>query len=260
MLITESGQAVIGGRDEIAAMRFGESKGSDLWRVRHKPPARGVFKIVAGIALRAAAIYFRYGGLATSALGLVRGGMNLLSAANSFRWSGLKTRFGSFDLSTLASNSAQNYITKRIYAYGSIGRAPDLISRFSGLQISIPNATDVRGKIIGRAIDRVTPSRAEIKESIFDRIDPIRQIERLSDYLLRRKRLAELRSNHMYFYTDLAKPYDRKGLVGVNIHNGQDSRFALASDPDPQFVTDETSGLLYSANGSKLQAFDILNR
>ncbi len=260
VLINESGQAVIGGRDEIAAMRFGESKGADIWRVRHKPPARGIFKIVAGIALRAAAIYFRYGGLATSALGFIRGGVNLLSAANSFRWSGLKTRFGSFDLSTLASNSAQNYITKRIYAYGSIGRAPDLISRFSGLQISIPNATDLRGKIIGRAIDRVTPSRAEIKESIFDRVDPIRQIERLSDYLLRRKRLAELRSNHMYFYTDLAKPYDRKGLVGVNIHNGRDSRFALVSDPDPQFVTDETSGLLYSANGSKLQAFDILNR
>lgn len=260
VLLNESGQAVIGGRDEIAAMRFGESKGSDIWRVRHKPPSRGVFKIVAGIALRAAAIYFRYGGLATSALGLIRGGVNLLSAANSFRWSGLKTRFGSFDLSTLASNSAQNYITKRIYAYGSIGRAPDLISRFSGLQISIPNATDLRGKIIGRAIDSVTPSRAEIKESIFDRVDPIRQIERLSDYLLRRKRLAELRSNHMYFYTDLAKPYDRKGLVGVNIHNGQDSRYALVSDPDPQFVTDETSGLLYSANGNRLQAFEILSR
>lgn len=260
VLINESGQAVVGGRDEIAAMRFGESNGSDIWRVRHKPPARGIFKIVAGIALRAAAIYFRYGGLATSALGIIRGGVNLLSAANSFRWSGLKTRFGSFDLSTLASNSAQNYITRRIYAYGSIGRAPDLISRFSGLQISIPNATDLRGKIIGRAIDRVTPSRAEIKESIFDRVDPIRQIERLSDYLLRRKRLAELRSNHMYFYTDLAKPFDRKGLVGVNIHNGQDSRYVLVSDPDPQFVTDETSGLLYSANGSRLQAFDILNR
>lgn len=260
VLLNESGQAVVGGRDEIAAMRFGENKGANIWRVRHKPPARGIFKIVAGIALRAAAIYFRYGGLATSAIGLVRGGVNLLSAANSFRWSGLKTRFGSFDLSTLASNSAQNFVTRRIYAYGSIGRAPDLINRFSGFQISMPNATDLRGKIIGRAIDRVTPSRTEIKESIFDRVDPIRQIERLSDYLLRRKRLAELRSNHMYFYTDLEKPYDRKGLVGVNIHSGRDSRYALVSDPDPQFVTDETSGLLYSANGSRLQAFEILNR
>ena len=41
---------------------------------------------------------------------------------------------------------------------------------------------------------------------------------------------------------------------------GQDARFALVSDPDPMFVTDESSGTLYSADGSKLQAFDILNR
>ncbi len=126
--------------------------------------------------------------------------------------------------------------------------------------MTLPNATDIRGQIIGRAIDRVTPSRADVQESIFDRVDPIRQMERLSDFLLRRKRLAELRSNHMYFYTDLPKPYDRKGLVGVSIHNGRDSRYALVSDPDPQFVTDETSGLLYSADGSKLQAFGILAR
>ena len=258
VLLNESGQAVIGGHDEIASFRFSESKGDEIWRVRHKPPARGVFKIVAGIALRAAAIYFRYGGLATSAIGLARSGLSLATAANSFRWSGLKTRFGSFDLTTLASSSAQNYITRRIYAYGSIGRVPNLINRFPGLQISIPNATDIRGKIIGSAIDRVTPSRAEVREGIFDRIDPIRQIERFSDYLLRRKRLSELRFNHMYFYTDLPKPYNKKGLVGVNIHNGEDSRFALVSEPDPQFVMDETSGLLYSANGSKLQAFDIV--
>jgi hypothetical protein len=106
----------------------------------------------------------------------------------------------------------------------------------------------------------VTPSRADVQESIFDRVDPIRQMERFSDFLLRRKRLAELRSNHMYFYTDLPKPFDRKGLVGVNIHTGRDARYALVSDPDPQFVTDETSGLLYSADGSRLQAFGIVNR
>jgi len=273
VLINERGEKVIGGRDEIAAFAIPNCRPAcdgcppvkcppsmEHWRVRHKPPARGVFKIVAGIALRAAAIYFRYGGLATSALGLIRGGVNLLSVANSFRWSGLKTRFGSFDLSTLASNSAHNYITNRIYSYGTAARNPGLLNGLGILDINIPMARDLRGKIIGTAIEKVTPSRAEINESIFDRVDPIRQIERLSDYLLRRKRLAELRSNHMYFYTDLAKPYDRKGLVGVNIHNGQDSRYALVSDPDPQFVTDETSGLLYSADGSKLQAFDIISR
>ena len=260
VLVNESGQAVVGGRSEIAAFRVGEKKGQEFWRVRHKAPGRGVLKIVAGVALRAAAIYFRYGGLATSAIGLARSGLSFAAAVNSFRVSGLKTRFGSFDLSTLAGNSIRNYVTRRIYAYGSLGRTPGLLSRISGLQVTLPNATDIRGQIIGRAIDRVTPSRADVQESIFDRVDPIRQMERLSDFLLRRKRLAELRSNHMYFYTDLPKPYDRKGLVGVNIHNGRDSRYALVSDPDPQFVTDETSGLLYSADGSKLQAFGILSR
>jgi hypothetical protein len=85
-------------------------------------------------------------------------------------------------------------------------------------------------------------------------------MERLSSYLLRRERLAELRANHMYFYTDLGKPFDKKGLVGVNVHTGQDQRFALVSEPDPRFTTDETSGFLYSADGSRLQAFDIIGR
>lgn len=93
-----------------------------------------------------------------------------------------------------------------------------------------------------------------------DRLDPARYAERLSEYLLRRKRLAELRGSHMYFYTDLNDPFDRKGLVGVNIHTGKDARFVLASDPDPQFVTDDAVNLLYSADGDKLQAFNILGR
>ncbi|MCA1607932.1 MAG: hypothetical protein LC730_00520, partial [Acidobacteria bacterium] len=100
----------------------------------------------------------------------------------------------------------------------------------------------------------------EIRESIIDRLDPIRQVERLSDYLLRKKRLAELRGNFMYFYTDLPKPFDRKGLIGVNIHTGRDSRYILASDPDARFVTDETVNLLYSADGNRLQAFAVLHR
>jgi outer membrane protein assembly factor BamB len=257
VLVNESRQAVVGGRDEIAAFGVGGPRGSEIWRVHHSPPGRGVFRVVAGIALRAAALYFRYGGVATSALNLARTGFNVATTINSFRWSGLKTRFGSIDLTTLASNAARNYVTQRIYAYGSIGRSPGLLNRFGGLEIEIPNATDLRGKIIGKAIDRATPSRSEVQESIFDRVDPIRQIEKLSDFLLRRKRLAELRSNHMYFYTDLPKPYDKKGLVGVNVHTGIDTRFALVSDPDPFFVTDESAGLLYSADGSRLKAFDL---
>ncbi|MGC2234617.1 MAG: PQQ-binding-like beta-propeller repeat protein [Pyrinomonadaceae bacterium] len=288
ILINESGQAVIGGKDEIAAFQVQGSKfkvqsqsqlqnmsfnfqnpkqlgtwnfepATELWRVKHKAPARGVFRIVAGIALRAAAIYFRYGGLATSALNIVRGA-NIARSVLSLRWSGLKSRFSSFDLTTLATNSAKNYISNQISVFGVAARTPNLLSRLNGLQINIPTSASIRSKIISGAINKATPSRAEVQESLLDRLDPVRQVEKLSDYFLRRKRLADLRGNYMYFYTDLPKPFDKKGLVGVNVHTGKDARFILISDPDTRFTTDETVGLLYSADGSRLQAFDVLDR
>ncbi|HKP70509.1 MAG TPA: PQQ-binding-like beta-propeller repeat protein, partial [Pyrinomonadaceae bacterium] len=241
VLINESGHAVVGGRDEIASfriadlgLRIADSDASraargflpsqnpqseirnpqSVWRVRHKAPDRGALRIIGGIALRATALYFRYGGVATSAISLARGGLSLMSAANSFRWSGLRSRFGSFDLTTLASNSARNYVTRQIYSFGSFGRIPSAASRFGDLQIITPSG--IRGRVTSAIVDRATPSGSEIRESVFDRLDPVRQIEKLSDYLLRRKRLAELRGSHMYFYTDLPKPLDRKGLIGVN--------------------------------------------
>lgn len=283
VLINERGDAVVGGRDEIAAFQVSGPRShvpslslpntlgftsartvgtrdlgqgtSELWRVRHKAPSRGAFRIIAGIALRATALYFRYGGFATSAIGFARGGLNLMSAANSFRWSGLRSRFGSFDLTTLASNSARNYVTRRIYSFGSFARMPNVAGRIGDLQVITPSG--IRGRITSGIIDRATPSRGEVRESILDRLDPVRQVERLSSYLLRRKRLAELRGSHMYFYTDLPRPFDRRGLIGVNIHTGRDARVVLVSDPDGQFVTDETVGLLYSADGTRLQAFDV---
>ncbi|HEX8286631.1 MAG TPA: PQQ-binding-like beta-propeller repeat protein [Pyrinomonadaceae bacterium] len=292
ILINESGEAVIGGRDEIAAFQIQGSRvkaqnefkiqnsfleiqnpkskiqNREVWRVKHKAPGRGVFRTIAGIALRATALYFRYGGLATSALNIARGA-SLARSALSLRWSGLKSmRFSSFDLTTLASNSAKNYAINKINVYGISARTPNLINRLnslqstvsSGLQINVPNVSNVRGRIIGSAIDRATPSRADLQESLIDRIDPVRQIEKLSNYFLRRKRLAEFRGNYMYFYTDLPRPFDKKGLVGVNVHTGQDARFALISEPDPRFTTDETVGLLYSADGNRLQAFDVMGR
>jgi outer membrane protein assembly factor BamB len=228
-------------------------KPNELWRVKHKAPSRGVFRIVAGIALRAAAIYFRYGGLATSALNIVRGA-SVARSVLSLRWSGLRSRFSSFDLTTLATNSARSYVTNQISVFGVAARTPNFLNRLSGFQIVTPSG--IRGKIISKAV----PSRADIQESFLDRIDPVRQIERLSDYFLRRKRLADLRGNYMYFYTDLAKPFDRKGLVGVNVNTGRDARFALVSEPDARFTTDESLGLLYSADGSRLQAFDVMER
>lgn len=262
VLFNESGAVVVGGREEIAAFAYGSSAAGErsglqradgvreLWRDRHKAPARGAFRTAAGIALRAAAIYFRYGGAATSALGLARSGLNIASAVNAYRWSGLTSRFGSFDLTTLASNSARDYAVAKFYSYGAAGRTPGLLGRVSNLRIRTPDA-----EAMARAA-----SPPGVQESIFDRLDPARQAERLSDYLLRKRRLSELKGNYMYFYTDLPKPFDRKGLVGVNVHNGKDARFAAVGDPDPAFLTDEALGLLYSANGSRLRAFELASR
>ena len=61
----------------------------------------------------------------------------------------------------------------------------------------------------------------------------------------------------MYFYTDLPRPYNKQGLIGDNVHTGRDARVVRVSDPDPSFVTDEASAMLYSVDGSRLQAFDL---
>ena len=306
VLINERGEAVVGGRDEIAAFRVSNTNGGsprvskgvndykeriypqintdkhefvktkfqisnfkfqsenqrskikdqkslEVWRVRHKAPSRGVLRVVAGIALRATALYFRYGGLATSALNLYRGA-GVARSVLSLRWSGLKTRFSAFDLTTLASNSAKNYVSNKIYIFGSLARNPNLLSRADNLRIF--NSNTIRGRIIGG----VTPSGNDVRESVFERLDPVRQVERLSDYFLKRERLAEFRGNFMYFYTDLPKPFDKKGLVGVNVHTGKDARFIPVSEPDARFTTDETLGLLYSADGATLRAFNVLSK
>ncbi|MDQ2746923.1 MAG: hypothetical protein M3T96_06665, partial [Acidobacteriota bacterium] len=290
LLINESGAAVVGGRDEIAAFGLqipnsrlqipnlsqktkfhsqdekpsgiwnSESGVKEFWRVKHKAPSRGVFRVVAGIALRATALYFRYGGLATSALNLAQSA-NVARSVLGLRWSGLQSRFGSFDLTTLASNSAKNYVGTRVSVFGAASRNANLLNRLRGLgQIEISNNANVRGTIIGGAVSRNAPTRTGAPENLLDRLDPARQADRLADYFLRRQRLADLRGNYMYFYTDLPKPFDRKGLIGVNVHTGQNARIIGISDPDPRFTIDETVNLLYSADGSKLQAFDILNR
>ncbi|MBX7171094.1 MAG: PQQ-binding-like beta-propeller repeat protein [Pyrinomonadaceae bacterium] len=263
----EKGELIIGGKDEVVAFEVGKAndgvqkglsldiKGKsysfdfmppykEVWRTKHKPPSRGIFKIVGAIALRATALYFRYGGLANSVYGLGTRAMNLRSTL-SLRSNLLQNRFGSFDLTSLATNYAKSQISNQIRLYGVASRARN----FNGLQVDRPNL-----------MSRVTPSRADVQERLFDRLDPTRQLDRLSDFLLKRKELAELRGNFMYFYTDLDKPFDKKGLVGVNVHNGQDSRFILVSEPDSRFITDEVNGLLYSADGNRLQAFDFLER
>jgi outer membrane protein assembly factor BamB len=288
ILINERREAVVGGRDEIAAFRV-ESRESrvesqneiqnskfkiqnsfieiqnpkskiqnrnEVWRVKHKAPGRGVFRTVMGIATRAVALYFRYGGLATSGISLARGALNA-RAALSLRWSGLRSRFSSVNLTTLASNSARSYVTDRIKTFGVASRLPNLPGG-SGMNRS--NLPGVSRPTLSNVPRPDLPSRADVQESLLDRLDPASQLDKLSNYFFRRQRLAALRENYMYFYTDLPKPFSRKGLVGVNVHTGQDARFILVSEPDTRFVTDETVGLLYTANGNRLQAFDVLSK
>jgi outer membrane protein assembly factor BamB len=59
-VLNERGDIVIGGQSEIAA--FEPRGGRLLWRARHTPPGRGIFRTVAAIAARAASLYFRFSG------------------------------------------------------------------------------------------------------------------------------------------------------------------------------------------------------
>jgi outer membrane protein assembly factor BamB len=263
VLVNERGEAVIGGRDEIAAFgiqgirseiqnSFSEIQNrAEVWRVKHKAPGRGVFRTVLGIAARAVALYFRYGGLATSGYNFVRGALNLRSAL-SLRWSGLKTRFSSVNLTSLATNSARNYVAERIKTFGIASRLPNLPGSINGgfSRPQIPTQIPSLPRPTVSNIPRPDlPSRSEVQESLLDKLDPASQLDKLSNYFLRRQRLAALRRNFMYYYTDLPKPFDRKGLVGVNVHTGKDARFILVSEPDARFTTDESLGLLFTADG-----------
>jgi hypothetical protein len=95
-----------------------------------------------------------------------------------------------------------------------------------------------------------------IEERLLDRLDPARQLERLSRFLWHRERLAALRGDRMYFYTDL-KGVDGNGLAGVNIHTGATDRAIRIKDLDERFVTDEVVGILFSASGNRLIGYSV---
>ena len=96
-----------------------------------------------------------------------------------------------------------------------------------------------------------------VSERVLDRVDPSRQLDRLSRFLWHRERLATRRGNWMYFYTDL-KNRDGNVLVGVNVNNGRSEREVRLSDLDERFVTDEVFGLLFVASGNRLIGFNLL--
>jgi outer membrane protein assembly factor BamB len=198
-LLNERGDVVIGGQSEIAG--FDAVSGRQLWRARHTPPGRGIFRTVGAIAARAASLYFRYGGTAMTAFR----GVQIARAVSGLSWSGLTARSSISNLQTLATASRRS------------NRRDSQLKRFG----------------------------------ILDRVDPSRQLDRLSRLLWHRERMAALRGQWMYFYTDL-KTRDGNGLAGVNINNGRTEREVRLSDLDERFFADETLGLMFTASGERL--------
>jgi hypothetical protein len=92
-----------------------------------------------------------------------------------------------------------------------------------------------------------------------DRLDPSRQLDKLSRFLWRRQQLATLRGQFMYFYTEL-KPEGGRGLAGVNLNTGQTERIVSLDDLDYRFSNDETVGLIYVAKDNRLMAHKIISR
>lgn len=242
-LLNEGGDVVVGGQSEIAA--FDTATGQEVWRARHTPPGRGVFRTVTAIAARAASLYFRYGGMATTAFR----GVQFARAVNGFSWSGLRARSSFSNLQSLATSSARDYA--RSYAtnrFRHFGMAARLRDRFSAGVPSLPSRPQMPSPA-----DIVRRRTTDIDERLLDRLDPARQLERLSRFLWHRDRLAALRGQFMYFYTDL-KDVDGNGLAGVNIHTGETQRKIRLKELDDRFITDEALGLMYVSTGNRLIA------
>lgn len=204
--LNERGDIVIGGQSEIAA--FDPASGRQLWRARHTPPGRGIFRTIGAIAARAASLYFRFGGPAMTAFR----GVQIARAVTSFSWSGLASRSSFSNLQSLATASNRRQSSSRFKQFG-------------------------------------------IARRVRDRIDPARQLDRLSRFLWHRERLATLRGQWMYFYTNLDR--GGNGLAGVNINTGSTDREVRLPDLDERFVTDEALGVMFTASGSRLSSHGL---
>jgi len=229
-ILNENGAVVIGGQSEVAA--FESFAGRELWRARYTPPGRGVFRTIAAIAARAASLYFRFGGTAMTA---VRG-VQIARAISSASWSGLAARSSFSNLQSLATTSSRSYSSHGFRQFGIVSRARGA----SG------------GGTFG--IGALTRKRTvNVEDRLLDRLDPSHQLERLSRYLWHKDRLAALRGNWMYFYTDLRRQSGH-GLAGVNVNNGRTDREIRIGELDERFITDEVLGLMYSSDGNRVVA------
>jgi outer membrane protein assembly factor BamB len=240
VLLNERGEAVVGGKNEVAA--FDLNTGANVWRQRHNPPGRGLLRTVAAIAARAAALYFRYGSAASSAFR----GVQLLNALNGLR-SGLTLHEALPSLTTLASNKASEYVRdkatdyarERIATFGILARARQLPT--SRPRVAVPRpAIEVRS--------------GDVEDKLLEKLDPAHQLEKLSRFLLRTRRLAALRGDWMYFYTDTGRG---NGLLGVNVNTGADERAIRMSAPDNRFISDEVVQMLFVSQDNRMLAYAL---
>ena len=241
LLLNERGELVLGGKNELAAFDGGGA--TPLWRERHEPPGRGLLRTVAAVAARAASLYFRYGGAATT----VFRGARIAGTLAGLRSSGLAAHVTLADLTSLASDYtrsyARQYAAERLSTYGVLSR----VRRAASASANV----NVRPRIM-------TPSAGDVSDRLLDRLDPASQLSRLSRFLMRTRRLAALRGRWMYFYTSL--PGGGRGLVGVDAETGRASREVRLSDPDERFISDEAAGLLYVSKGDRLVALRLSER
>ena len=240
VLLNERGEAVVGGQNEIAA--FDLRSGANVWRARHNPPARGLLRTVAAISARAAALYFRYGSAASTAFR----GVQIINTLNGLR-TGLSLHAALPSLTTLATNQAseyarnqaREYVRERIATYGILGRAREAT-------VSRPRVTVPRPAVEAHS--------TEVEDRLLDRLDPAHQLETLSRFLLRTRRLAALRGDWMYFYTDLGRG---NGLAGVNVNTGTTERSIRMGAPDDRFLSDEVLQLVFVSQDNRLLAYAL---
>jgi outer membrane protein assembly factor BamB len=243
VLLNERGQAVVGGKNELAA--FDLNTGANLWRAHHNPPGRGLLRTATAVALRAAALYFRYGSTVSTAFR----GVQLLNTLNGLR-SGLTLHEALPSLTTLASNKASEYardkaneyVRERIATFGMLTRARQLSA--TRPRVSVPRPS-------------IEAHSGDVEEKLLDKLDPAHQMERLSRFLLRTRRLAALRGDWMYFYTDLGSG---NGLLGVNINTGADERSIRMSAPDERFISDEVLEMLFVSQDNRMHAYALNSR
>lgn len=255
VLLNERGEAVVGGKNEVAAFDLNTS--ANVWRARHNPPGRGLLRTVAAVAARAAALYFRYGSAYTSVASTAFRGMQLLNTLNGLR-AGLTLHTALPSLTTLASNrasewvrnnaaeyarnKAEAYARERIATFGILARARQM-------SVSRPRVAIPRPAIEARSGD--------VEDKLLEKLDPAHQLERLSRFLLRTRRLAALRGDWMYFYTDLGRG---NGLLGVNVNTGADERSIRMSAPDDRFISDEVLQVLFVSQDNRMLAYGLGGR